>query len=69
MRKIIILILVLGFAIIVLGIYIPKDISSEEEVLFDIKKGEGSREIALNLEKKGLIKGYIKNVENEMVSS
>ncbi len=38
------------------GIYLPKDSFSEKEVVFNIEKGEGSREIALNLEKQDLIK-------------
>lgn len=36
--------------------FLPKEPSSEKEVIFSVKKGEGSREIALNLEKAGLIK-------------
>jgi UPF0755 protein len=37
-------------------IYLPKDSLSKEQILFNIRKGEGSREISLNLEKEGLIK-------------
>lgn len=55
MKKIIILILVLGIALIAIGIYMPKDFSSEKEVFFNIERGEGSKEIAFNLEKEGLI--------------
>jgi len=38
------------------GIYLPKDANSQEEKIFIIERGEGTREIALNLEKEGLIK-------------
>ncbi|HJN62436.1 MAG TPA: endolytic transglycosylase MltG [Candidatus Parcubacteria bacterium] len=38
------------------GIYLPKDSNSKEEKVFLIKKGEGTKDIALNLEKEGLIK-------------
>ena len=37
------------------GIYAPADFGSEGEIIFKIEKGQGSKEIALNLEKKGLI--------------
>ncbi len=47
------LILIIGLLISV--IYLPKSTTSEKEVIFIIKKGEGSKEIALNLEKAGLI--------------
>ena len=38
------------------GIYHPKDIFSDEEIIFNIERGQGSREIALALEKEGLIR-------------
>lgn len=38
------------------GIYLPVNSLSQEQRLFDIEKGQGSREISLNLEKDGLIK-------------
>ncbi len=59
MKKIIFLfliILLLGGAFIWQGIYLPKNLFSEEEIIFGIKKGEGSKEIAYNLEKEGLIR-------------
>jgi len=37
------------------GIYFSKNSNSTESVIFSVEKGEGSKEIALNLEKKGLI--------------
>ncbi|TFG35844.1 MAG: endolytic transglycosylase MltG [Parcubacteria group bacterium] len=37
-------------------IYLPKNALSEKQVVFSIEKGQGSREIALNLQKQGLIK-------------
>lgn len=37
-------------------VYLPKDSLSKEGVVFNIEKGEGSREIALNLEKEELIR-------------
>jgi UPF0755 protein len=50
----IILILILGF--LVVGFYFPKSPLSGEEVIFKVEKGEGSREISLNLENEGLIR-------------
>jgi UPF0755 protein len=38
------------------GVYLPKDAHSQTEKLFLIKEGEGTKEIAFNLEKEGLIK-------------
>jgi UPF0755 protein len=38
------------------GIYLPADKKSKEEVAFLIKKGEGTKEIAVNLEKERLIR-------------
>lgn len=37
-------------------IYLPKDSHTTEEKMFLVKSGEGAKEIALNLEKTGLIK-------------
>ncbi len=37
------------------GIYLPKDSRSAEMKIFLVEKGEGSRNIAMNLEKAGLI--------------
>jgi cell division protein YceG involved in septum cleavage len=39
-----------------IGIYQPKESGSAKSVTFSIQRGEGSREIALNLEKANLIK-------------
>ncbi len=51
---IIILALIIGF----MGwqIYLPRNSSLKEELIFNIEKGEGSRDIAINLEKEGLIR-------------
>lgn len=38
------------------GIYLPKDSLFDKETVFQIEKGEGSREISLNLERADLIK-------------
>lgn len=46
---------VLITAFFISGIYLPKSPFLEKEILFQIKKGEGSRDIALNLEREGLI--------------
>lgn len=37
------------------AIFAPKDFDSKEEIIFHIEKGQGSKEIAFNLEKEGLI--------------
>jgi len=49
--------IILGLIIIVfvLQIFLPKSKSIGKEMIFSIVKGEGSKEIALNLEKEGLI--------------
>ena len=46
------IIVITGF---VLAIYLPKAPLSEKQVIFEIEKGEGSKDIAVNLEKEGLI--------------
>lgn len=50
------LILVLFSGFFIWGIYLPKDSSASQEISFSIKKGEGSRDIAWNLQGAGLIK-------------
>lgn len=50
----IILIFIMGF--LAWTIYLPKDSFSNKDIIFNIEKGQGSREISLNLEKTGLIK-------------
>ena len=52
----ILIILILGGIFVWQTIYLPRNPSSKTEVVFKIEKGEGSRGIALNLEKAGLIK-------------
>jgi len=51
-----IFILFLGLFFLWQMIYLPKNPFSEKEVIFNIEKGQGSKEIAINLEKQGLIK-------------
>lgn len=53
---IIFLIFLIGVLSIWQGIYLSQNTNSQEEILFMVQKGEGTREIAFNLEKKGLIK-------------
>lgn len=53
-KYIIITILILG--ILTGGIFTPKDFNSKEEIIFQIEKGQSSKEIALNLKKEGLIR-------------
>ncbi len=50
------LIIILAGIYIWQGIYLPKNKSSKKEIIFTIKKGEGGREIATNLENVGLVK-------------
>jgi len=38
------------------AIYLPKEPFSQERKIFSVKKGEGTKEISINLEKEGLIK-------------
>ncbi|HUW72220.1 MAG TPA: endolytic transglycosylase MltG [Candidatus Humimicrobiaceae bacterium] len=52
----IIFIIILGLFIAWQFIYLPKSLSSEEELTFTVKEGEGSKDISVNLEKTGLIK-------------
>jgi len=49
------IILISGF-LIYQGIYLPVDSNSEETITFSVKKGEGAKEIALNLKDQGLIR-------------
>lgn len=54
MKKISI-ILILIVSLFILTACLPKSFSSQKEVLFIIQKGEGSKDIAQNLEKEGVI--------------
>jgi UPF0755 protein len=60
MKKYLFLIIFLVISILIIflyqGIYLPENASSKSEVVFSIKKGEGTKEIAVNLEKQRLIK-------------
>jgi UPF0755 protein len=38
------------------GIYLPKEPGSNNSLVFSVKKGEGVKEVAINLERQGLIK-------------
>lgn len=49
----IIVFFIIGF--LIWNIFLAKNPSSQKEVVFNVEKGQGSREIALNLEKQGLI--------------
>ncbi len=50
------IILFLAAAFFAWQIYLPRNSSLKEELIFNIEKGEGSRDIAINLEKEGLIR-------------
>jgi len=52
-KKLIFIILFFVITIPLLAVFLPKNYNSSE--IFIIKKGEGSKEISVNLEKKGLI--------------
>ncbi len=52
-KRFIFLIIIVGF--FVLMSCLPRSLSSQEETLFVIEKGEGSKDIAANLEKEGII--------------
>ena len=59
MKKIIVFILIilfLGGAFFWLGVYFPQNPDSQKEILFNIQKGEGVREISANLKKEGLVR-------------
>ena len=51
-----IFIVVLIIGVLFFEIFLPKESLSGEKMLFEVEKGQGSREIAFNLEKEGLIK-------------
>lgn len=56
-KKYLILFIIISIlGVLVWTIFFTKDLFSEKEVIFHIEKGESSREIALDLEKEGLIK-------------
>ena len=44
------------FLFVFFEVYFPKDPNSKEQILFEIKRGEGLREISQNLKEKGIIK-------------
>jgi len=52
----ILIILITGGIFFAWEIYLPKNSLSREKMIFKVEKGEGSKEIALNLERDGLIK-------------
>lgn len=54
MKKIFIILIVL-ISLLLLTVFLPKGLSTTEEVIFHIERGEGSRDIALNLEEQGFI--------------
>ena len=54
-KKILIIIAAVLVLILSWQIFAPMEFNSQEEVIFPIEKGEGSRDIALNLEKEGLV--------------
>lgn len=57
MKKYLISILIILIIVIFIWlVFFPVNPSSEKEVIFNINRGEGSKEIALNLEKAGLVK-------------
>jgi len=53
---IILLIIFLAGFFVWRGIYLPQDSDSTEEIAFLVKKGEGAKEISVNLKEQGLIK-------------
>ena len=53
---IIFILFVLGTFYLVQGVYLPKNSTSQIEKLFLIERGQGVKEISVNLEKKSLIK-------------
>jgi len=54
-KKILIALLATLIGFLFWQVCLPSDINSQEKVIFSIEKGEGSRDIALNLERQGLI--------------
>lgn len=55
MKKIIIIFILILIVIFSLQIYLPREFSVSNEVIFEIKKGQGFSDIAFNLQKEGLI--------------
>jgi len=56
-RIFLIIILIIGFlAFFYWGVFLPKDANSTQTKIFSVKSGEGTRDIAINLEAEGLIK-------------
>jgi len=51
-----VLIIILGSIYIWQGIYLPINKTSKEEIIFSVRKGEGTKEIAINLEREKLTK-------------
>jgi len=55
MKKLFIILILLIIVFFALGFFFPLEPFSETEVVFSLERGEGSKEIALNLEGDGLI--------------
>jgi UPF0755 protein len=55
LRKIKISLFVLFAGFLVWSVLLPKDFTSKDQIIFNIEKGQGARDISLNLEKAGLI--------------
>lgn len=45
----------MGFLMVFVGIFVPQERKSNQEIVFSIEKGEGSRDIAHNLQRHGII--------------
>jgi UPF0755 protein len=55
MKRFVLALAVLAFLILGTGIFLPLNPRADREVVFAVKKGEGTRDIALHLEQGGLI--------------
>jgi len=55
MKKYLFILFFLVVVFFISGIFLPRDPFSQGQLIFQVEKGEGSKDIALNLEKEGLI--------------
>ncbi|MCH7828440.1 endolytic transglycosylase MltG [Patescibacteria group bacterium] len=55
MKKFFFALVIIALLIVWIGIFLPQDPGSKQEISFLVKRGEGTRDIAIHLEQEGLV--------------
>jgi len=55
MRKFLFILVIIVLLIVWVGIFLPQDPDSKQKISFLLKRGEGTRDIAIHLQKEGLV--------------